>query len=436
MTQPYRLQVGGLIDRGQPLNFRFDGRLYEGYAGDTLASALLANGVRLVGRSFKYHRPRGIITTGAEEPSALVQLEAGAYAEPNRRPTEIALYPGLRAFSQHAWPSLSADFGSIIGRLAPLFPAGFYYKTFIHPQALWASLWEPVLRRMAGLGRAPEQPDPARYDHRHQHCDVLVVGGGPAGLAAALAAGRTGARVILAESDISFGGGLLRRNRPIGNGEGAAWAAATTDEMAAMPDVRLLPATTVIGYYDNNYLVAVERVGERLGPSAPLGLPRQRLWHIRARRVVLATGALERPVVFPGNDRPGVMLASAVETYLHRYAVKPGRRAVLFTTNDDAYPIAAALAAAGVAMAGIVDPRPAAGAAARRLVAGIPLYSAHSIAATAGGAAGLRGVRVRPVAGRNTVGLECDVLAVAGGWTPSLQLFGQAQGRPPSLSRR
>jgi NADPH-dependent 2,4-dienoyl-CoA reductase/sulfur reductase-like enzyme len=201
VTQPFRLPVGGIIDRGRLLNFRFDGRTYEGHPGDTLASALLANGVRLVGRSFKYHRPRGIFSAGPEEPSALVQLEAGGATEPNRRPTEVALYDGLRAASQHAWPSLAVDLGALAGWLAPIVPAGFYYKTFIHPRALWAALWEPVLRHMAGLGRAPALPDPARYDKRHTHCDVLVVGGGPAGLAAALAAGRSGARVILADSD-------------------------------------------------------------------------------------------------------------------------------------------------------------------------------------------------------------------------------------------
>jgi sarcosine oxidase subunit alpha len=433
------LAVGGAIDRGRVLNFRFDGRSYEGHPGDTLASALLANGVRLVGRSFKYHRRRGIFSAGSEEPSALVRLETGGATEPNCRATEIALYDGLYAAGQHAWPSLSLDVGAFAGVLGALLPAGFYYKTFIHPRALWAALWEPVLRHMAGLGRAPALPDPSRYDKRHTHCDVLVVGGGPAGLAAALAAGRSGARVILADSDRVFGGALLHRAYRIEGGDGAAWAAGVVGQLRAMPEVRLLPATTVTGHYDGNYLVAVERVGERLGPNSPAGLPRQRLWHIRAGRVVLATGALERPLVFPDNDRPGIMLASAALTYLQRYAVTPGRRAVLFVDNDDAYALAAALAAADITVAAIVDPRAAPGTAALRRAAGMPLLPGHAVVGTAGRKA-LRRVWIRrvsgpgPAYGRGSehgqrMAIDCDLLAVSGGWNPTLHLFAQAQGR-------
>ncbi len=431
--QPFRLQVGGLIDRGQRLAFRFDGRDFQGHPGDTLASALLANGVRVVARSFKYHRRRGIVSAGIEEPSALVQLETGGFTEPNRRPTDIALYDGLRAASQHAWPGLAMDFGALVGRLAPLFPAGFYYKTFMQPRGSWERLWEPLLRRMAGLGTTPAKPDPSRYDKRHIHCDVLVIGAGPAGLAAALAAGRTGARVILTDRDAIFGGALLRRSYRIGDSDGLAWVNETVAELDAMPDVRQLPGTTVTGHYDGNYLIAVERVGETLGPTAPLGLPRQRLWHIRAGRVVLATGAIERPLVFADNDRPGIMLASAVETYLHRYAVMPGRRAVLYANNDHAYDVAMLLAASGVAIAGIVDPRGAAGEAAHAQVAGMPIFSGHVVSGTAG-RAGLHRVWVRPVTpdgnsvGRDTA-IDCDLLAVSGGWNPTLHLYAQAQGR-------
>jgi sarcosine oxidase, subunit alpha len=428
VTQPYRLQVGGVIDRSRLLNFRFDGRAYEGHPGDTLASALLANGVRLVGRSFKYHRPRGIFSAGAEEPSALVQLETGAAAEPNRRPTEIALYEGLKAESQHAWPILELDLGALVGWLAPLLPAGFYYKTFIRPPRLWRALWEPLLRHLAGLGAAPSGPDPGRYDKRHIHCDVLVVGAGPAGLAAAHAAGAAGARVILADGDVTPGGALQRRPCRIGDESGMAWTGRTRGELGQMPEVTLLPATTIVGHYDGNHLVGVERVGELRGPSAPMGLPRSRLWHIRARRVVLATGALERPLLFAGNDRPGVMLAGAVESYLNRYAVLPGRRVVLFADNDHAYPLAAALAAAGAAVAAIVDPRPEAGEAARQRVSGMPLYPGHRVIVTAGGH-GVRRVRVAPLSGRNPTTIECDLLAVSGGWNPNLHLFLQAQGR-------
>jgi sarcosine oxidase, subunit alpha len=433
VTQPLRLPTGGMIDRGRLLDFRFDGRAYQGHPGDTLASALLANGVRLVGRSLKYHRPRGIVSAGAEEPSALVQLETGATTEPNRRPTEIALYDGLRAASQHAWPSLGADLGALAGLLGPLLAAGFYYKTFMQPRALWARVWEPLLRHMAGLGRAPLLSDPARYDKCHAHCDVLVVGGGPSGLAAALAAGRGGARVILADSDAMFGGALLRRSYRIADGEGRTWAEGVVADLTALPEMRLLPATTVTGHYDGNYLIAVERVGERLGPAAPAGLPRQRLWHIRARRVVLATGALERPLVFTDNDRPGIMLAGAALSYLTRYAVMPGTRAVLFADNDDAYALAPALAASGVELAAIVDPRAEAGADARQLVVGMPSYPAHRVVATAGRKA-LRRLWIRRFTGDGSAhgqstAIDCDLLAVSGGWNPTLALFAQAQGQ-------
>ena len=430
MTQPFRLPRGGQIDREQVLYFRFDGRQYEGHPGDTLASALLANGVRLVGRSFKYHRPRGILSAGPEEPSALVQLETGTFTEPNRRATEIALYDGLSATSQHAWPNLNADIGAFVGGIAPLLPAGFYYKTFMQPGALWRPLWEPLLRHMAGFGRAPQEPDPSRYDKHHTHCDVLVVGGGPAGLAAALAAGQSGARVILADSDIAFGGALLRRPYRVGNQDGYAWAAAAIAELATMPEVRLLSGTTVLGYYDDNYLIAAERVGEGLGPAASPGLPHQRLWHIRARQVVLATGAQERPLVFADNDRPGIMLASAVETYVRRYAVGPGRRAVLFANNDDAYAAAAALVEAGVPVAAIVDPRDAPGLAALRSVEPIPILAGCAVTATDGRGM-LRRVRIQPLGrgGGRSIAISCDLLAVSGGWNPVLNLYAQAQGR-------
>jgi sarcosine oxidase, subunit alpha len=430
VTQPFRLPRGGRIDREQVLRFRFDGGEYEGHPGDTLASALLANGVRLVARSFKYHRPRGIFSAGPEEPSALVQLETGGFTEPNRRATDIALYDGLRAASQNVWPNLQLDLAGLARAVAPLLPAGFYYKTFMQPAALWPRLWEPLLRHMAGLGQAPREPDPSRYDKRYVHCDVLVVGAGPAGLSTALAAGQTGARVILADSDSMFGGALLRRPQRIGTQQSDDWVAATVADLAQMPETVLLSGTTVLGCYDDNYLIAAERVGDWLEPTARAGMPRQRLRHIRARRVVLATGAQERPLVFPGNDRPGIMLASAVETYLHRYAVGPGRRAVLFANNDDAYGVAAALAEAGVPVAAIVDPRDAPGVAALRRAEPIPILAGYAVAASEGGAS-LRRIRARPLgrgAGRG-VAIPCDLLAVSGGWNPVLHLYAQARGR-------
>lgn len=402
MTQPFRLPGGGRIDRGSTLRFRFDGREYEGHRGDTLASALLANGVRLVARSWKFHRPRGVFAAGMEEPSALVQVED----EPNRRATEITLYDGLVARSQHASPSVSFDIAAPVGWLSPLFPAGFYYKIFFGSPALWRRVWEPLLRRMAGLGESPRSPDPARANKLHAHCDVLIVGSGPAGLAATLAAGRSGARVILAEADRELGGALLRRP---GQME-ASWLLQVAAELAALAEVRVLTDTTVFGRYDGNHLMAAEHGAH------------PRLWHIRARYVVLASGAIERPLVFPGNDRPGIMLAGAVETYVNRYAVAPGRRAVLFTNNDDAYHCAAALKAAGLTVAAIVDLRATPGAAARALVEGIAVHVGHAVVATRGRRK-LRAVTIRPRGGGATTSIACDLLAVSGGWNPAVHLF-------------
>jgi sarcosine oxidase, subunit alpha len=408
LTQPFRLPAGGRIDRGRTLRFRFDGREHEGHPGDTLASALLANGVRLVARSWKFHRPRGIFAAGMEEPSALVEVDG----EPNRRATDIALYDGLVATSQHAWPGLWLDVAAPIGWCARLFPAGFYYKIFFRSPMLWRRVWEPFLRRMAGLGRAPRDPDPARHDKTHAHCDVLVVGGGPAGIAAALAAGRSGARVILAEAGSDLGGSLLCRSGQIA----AGWLDAAIAELATFPETRVLTDTVVVGRYDGNEVVAAERGA------------RSRLWHIRARHVVLATGAIERPLVFPGNDRPGVMLADAVETYVNRYAVAPGRQAVLFTNNDDAYHAAAALKTAGVAVAAVVDLRAEPGAAARAMVEGVPIHPEHVVIATRGPRS-LRGVTIRPRAGGPPTKIACDLLAVSGGWNPAVHLFAHADGR-------
>jgi sarcosine oxidase subunit alpha len=406
VTQSFRLAQGGRIDRGRTVRFRFDGRQYEGHPGDTLASALLANGVRVVGRSWKFHRPRGVFSAGMEEPSALVRVGD----EPNRRTTDVPLVDGLVATSQHAWPGLGSDLAASVGWLAPLFPAGFYYKMFFRSPALWRRLWEPLLRRMAGLGKAPHEPDPARVDKIHTQCDVLVVGGGPAGLAAALAAGRSGARVILAEAERELGGSLLRRP-----GELGAWVEAAALELAGRPETRVLTDIIVFGRYDGNYLMATER-------------GRHRLWHIRARRMVLATGAIERPLVFSGNDRPGVMLASAVETYTTRYAVAPGRRAVLFADNDDAYHAAAALSAAGITVVAIVDPRPGRGEAARLLAAGMPHYAGQAVVGTAGRHR-LRRITIRPITGGRRTRIACDLLAVSGGWNPAVHLFAHAGGR-------
>jgi sarcosine oxidase subunit alpha len=430
-TQPYRLDHGGLIDRNRPIRFTFNGRAYSGFDGDTLASALLANGIRLIARSFKYHRPRGIYATGAAEPNALVQLESGAYAEPNLRADQIQLYDGLAAFSQNAWPSPVFDLGGINQVFSRLLPAGFYYKTFMWPRRAWPR-YERRIRRAAGMGRAPEQPDPDRYEHRHWHGDVLVVGGGPAGLAAALAAGRSGARVMLAHAGARFGGGLLAQTDSVNGESPHVWVDARVRELAALDNVFLLPHTNVAGYHGSNVLTVVEKLAE--GRSAEAGVPRQRLWKVRAREVVLATGAIERPLVFADNDRPGVMLASAARRYAAQFAAAPGRRVVIATNNDSAYNAALDLHRAGVEVTAVVDARASAGGPlqARMREAGIECIYGTAPARTRGHRA-VTGLDVATLGDdghwRGDVRrLRCDTVCVSGGWNPTVHLFSQSQG--------
>ncbi|MGO4726440.1 MULTISPECIES: sarcosine oxidase subunit alpha family protein [unclassified Inquilinus] len=428
MSQPFRLPAGGQIDRAATLGFRFDGREYQGHPGDTLASALLANGVGLTGRSFKYHRPRGILSVGAEEPNALVELRRGARREPNSRATMVELFDGLDAQSQNRWPSLGFDLMAVNGLLSPVFAAGFYYKTFMWPARFWEKVYEPLIRRAAGLGRAATEPDPDHYEKATIHCDVLVVGAGPAGLAAALAAGRSGARVILCDEGFRLGGSLLAERRPVGDRAAPDWAAAAEAELAALPEVRILRRTTVFGVFDHGTYGAVERVGDHLAVPEPHA-PRQRLWRIVAKRCVLAAGSLERPLVFGDNDRPGVMLAGAVRTYLNRHAVAPGRRAVIFANNDAAGAVAADLAASGVAVEAIVDARPEAQLDRAARDAGTRLLAGAVVTRAVGGARGLHAAEVRDAAGR-TVTLPCDLLAMSGGFSPNVHLTSHLGGRP------
>jgi sarcosine oxidase subunit alpha len=397
-----RLDSGGLIDRSRPMSFRFDGKNFQGFAGDTLASALLANGVKLVGRSFKYHRPRGILSAGSEEPNALVELRAGARREPNTRATVAELYDGLVAVSQNRFPSLKYDLLSVNSLAAPLLTAGFYYKTFMWPASFWEKLYEPLIRRAAGLGRNAGLADPDVYEHANAFCDVLVIGGGQAGIAAARAAAQDGRRVILCDE-----------------GFGVAEVSET---------VRVFNRTTVFGVYDGGTYGAVERVADHL--AEPGALPRQRLWKIVAKRSVLASGAIERPLVFGNNDLPGVMLAGAVRTYIARYAVAPGKRAVIFSNHDDSIGTVAALQDAGVAIAAIVDPRLRNAAALRELAgeAGVPVFGGAVIRRAVGRNA-VTGVEICARDG-GIVKLECDLVAMSGGWNPAVHLTSHLDGKP------
>ena len=433
-NQQFRLADGGRIDREKPLEFFFNGEEFTGYAGDTLASALIANGVHLVGRSFKYHRPRGILTDGSEEPNALVQIGHGAETQPNIRATMAELVEGLVAESQNCWPTVNYDLGEINNLLSPLFPAGFYNKTFMWPKSFWMK-YEYFIRRMAGLGRAPTGPDPDHYEKTHAHCDVLVVGAGPAGLAAALAAARAGARVMVADEQLEFGGHLLGRRIAINDRPAMEWVSESTEELSAIAGVTLLPRTTVLAYFDHNYLTMLERVTDHLGPQERDNQSRQRLWKVRAKQVVLATGAHERPLVFRNNDRPGVMLASAAQGYLNRFAAKPGEDAVLFTNNDSAYGAAADLAKAGVRCTVVdvrAEPSEDVRAAARK--SSIEVLVGHAVVA----AAGRNRVSGAEVATLNSAGngfsggsrlLKCDSILMSGGWNPAVHLFSQSRGK-------
>jgi sarcosine oxidase subunit alpha len=428
--QKFRLASGGDVDRTRPVRFQFDGAPLEGYRGDTLASALLAHGRHLVGRSFKYHRPRGVYSAGAEEPSALVQLARGARTEPNARATMIELHDGLVARSQNCWPSVRFDLGAINNVVSRLIPAGFYYKTFMWPPSPAAWLrYEHWIRRAAGMGRSATSPDPDRYDHRFAHCDVLVVGGGVAGLAAARAAARGGARVIVCDESPRWGG--LARGGPIDGTPRADWIGACVDALTGHADVTMLARTTAFGYYDGNLVGAVERVTAHVAAPLPPFLPRERLWLIRAKAVVLASGAHERGIAYPDNDRPGSMLLSAARTYVERFGVRPGTRAVVFANHDGAYDDVLALHAAGIGIAAVVDARDEAAMAGadvqRARDAGVPIL-ARSIVRGAHGAHRVHAVDVAGRDGKAARRIDCDLACVAGGWNPAVHLFSQARG--------
>lgn len=428
--QRNRLAHGDAIDRSRLLAFTFNGRRMQGFAGDTLASALLANGVSIVGRSFKYHRPRGIYGAGVEEPNAIVDLVHDGRHDPNAKATLVELAEGMVVRSVNCWPSVERDLHGGLDRLHRFLPSGFYYKTFMRPS--WHT-HEPYIRRLAGLGKVGETVDETRYETRHAHCDMLVVGAGPAGLAAARAAAAAGLRLILVDDQPRCGGALLWQEAEIDGMSAPAWVEATLAKIRRSPDALVLTRTTAFGYFDHNFLALIERRADAAPGWAP-----ERIWKVRAKGVVLATGALERPLVFPNNDRPGVMSADSVRRYIRQYGVRPGRHAVVLTNNDSAYDAAVALRRAGVEVT-LLDVRPDPPAA--RLEAArthrIPVWPGTTIVDLRGRSR-VTAVRIRETGRTSSAGradrerriawLACDLVAVSGGWTPTVHLFKHSGG--------
>ena len=435
MRQLNRLPTAGRTDQNKVLNFTFNGKGYQGVAGDTLASALLANGVDVVGRSFKYARPRGIFGHGPEEPNAIIQLGSGAATIPNLKATQVELYEGLEAASVNGWPSVNFDLMGLIGAFGRLMPPGFYYKTFMYPKKLWMT-YEHFIRKAAGLGSSPTERDPDSYEKLNQHCDVLVVGAGPAGLVAAREAARTGARVIIADEQSEFGGSLLASTQLIDGVPATQWVAEITNELGEFKNVQRLPRSTVFGYYDHNFLAILERVTDHLGISSASG-PRQCMHRVRAAQVVLATGAFERPLVFAHNDIPGVMLASSVSTYVNRFGVAPGSRLVVATTNDNAYQTAIDWHHAGRSVVSVVDSRtgPSGDLVEQVRALGIQILEGHGLIEAVGGKR-VRKALVAPInpEGSKVTGpvqsLACDLIASSGGWSAAIHLSSHTGAKP------
>ncbi len=433
--QQRRLAAGGRIDRSKPIKFKFNGKTLDAFKGDTLASALMANGVDVVGRSFKYHRLRGIIGSGAEEPNAILQVGEGAKTVPNLRATQVEMYDGLVAQSVTGWPNLDKDIGAINNVFARMLPAGFYYKTFMQPQKLWHK-YEEIIRKAAGLGRAPALPDPDRYEKINHHCDVLVAGGGISGLCAAICASRAGARVTVVDDQNEFGGRILDNRYLIDDAPADEYVKSLVRELGGNEYVTLLPRTCVYGYLDHNFLVAVEKVTDHDPASYLKNVPRERMWRIRAKQVVLATGAFERPLVFHNNDKPGVMIASAVSAYINRYGVRPGKKFVFFTNNDSAYRTVLDCVEAGLDVEAVADSRNNSRGDLADHVRdkGVRIFYQH-VVTDVKGSTRVEGVSIAAIDSQMQIisgtskQLDCNTLVVSGGWSPAVHLFAQSGGR-------
>ena len=430
MSQNFRLNTGGLINRDKPIEFKFNGKKYIGYEGDTLASALLANGIHLIGRSFKYHRPRGFFGAGVDEPNAKMQVEINGCSEPNINATEIELVNGLSASSQNCWPSVNFDIGAINNFLNRFFPAGFYYKTFMWPKSFWYRVYEPFIRKAAGLGIASLEKDKERYEHKYEYCDLLVTGSGPAGLASAYAAAKNGAKVILAEDKPRYGGTLLTDDVTIDNLSGKDWSEKIISELKEMPNVIVKNRSQVFGYYDHNMMVMFERTGDHL-EKKPKYTPRQRLWYIRAKEVLLSTGSIERPIVFGNNDTPGVFLSAAAKEYMKVYGVLIGKKPIIFTNNDSGYETAIEFKKNGVNPI-VLDTREDQNSELINEAKDLDIKIKFSYAVIV--AHGYKKVKSATIGKLNkekidfdnTEQIDCDSICVSGFWTPTVHLASQS----------
>ena len=441
MSNNFRLESGEGINQTEKISFKFNGKTLFGYKGDSLASALLANGIHLIGRSFKYHRPRGILSSGSEEPNALVQIikdKDKAKTDPNVRATQIEIYEGLEAQSQNCWPNVKFDIGEINSFFSSILPAGFYYKTFMWPSKLWRK-YEYFIRKSAGLGKSPTEKDPDKYDHKYYHCDVLIVGGGPAGITAALMAAKSGNKILLVDEKPEFGKNLLsssKENIKINDLSPAEWIKVKRKELLNFKNIKTLNRTTVSAYHNYNYLIMMQSLTDHLSENEKKGKIRQRLWKVRAKKVILATGSIERPLVFDGNDRPGIMLSSAVKKYLNFYGVKCGNKIIIFTNNDSAYETAIELHNKNLKVQAIVDIREESSGDLPKKCneLGLKIYWKHAIVSSSGYTK-VKNVSVMKLSKDNSVvigkkiNIKCDSVAMSGGWTPAVHLFTQSGGK-------
>ena len=439
MSNKFRLDSGGEINRTERISFKFNGKILFGYKGDTLASALLANGIHLVGRSFKYHRPRGFLGSGSEEPNAIVQLHKDkAKTEPNIRATQIEIFEGLEAASQNCWPSVNFDISEINNFFSPILPAGFYYKTFMWPAKFWEK-YEYFIRKSAGLGISPTKRDPDLYDHKYYHCEILIIGSGPAGLTAAMIAAKSGKKILLVDEKPEHGGSLVGSNNEVTNIDNKTpkeWIQKTYSELLKNKNIKILNRTTVAAYHNYNYLIMMQNLTDHLNENDKKNKIRQRLWKVRAKKVIIATGSIERPMIFDCNDRPGIMLSSAVRKYLNHYGVKCGNNVVIFSNNDDAYETALSLHNKGVKINTIIDIRKESqGELVKKCIdLGIKIMWKHTIVKAEGHKKINTAIVMKLTDNNNSIvgdkiKISCDLLCVSGGYTPAVHLFTQSGGK-------